>query len=102
MFVCYAHADKNIVYPEIRWLHDQGINLWYDEGISAGAEFPERLGSADEHKVMKVYETDHIPPKSDYIAEILAWLDRYLGPPGETGTVTTDTAEEPGPSPQEF
>ena len=46
MFVCYAHDDKNIVYPEIRWLHEQGINLWYDEGISAGAEFPERLGSA--------------------------------------------------------
>lgn len=46
VFVCYAHADSRIVYPEIRWLRDQGINLWYDEGISPGAEFPERLGSA--------------------------------------------------------
>lgn len=46
MFICYAHDDKKIVYPEILWLRDQGINLWYDEGISAGAEFPEKLGSA--------------------------------------------------------
>ena len=38
------------------------------------------LGTPDEHKVMKVYETDHIPPRNEYIKEILAWLDRYLGP----------------------
>ena len=36
VFVCYAHKDDKIVYPEIQWLHDQGFNLWYDEGISAG------------------------------------------------------------------
>ena len=35
VFVCYAHADQ-AVYAEIRWLQDQGINVWYDEGISAG------------------------------------------------------------------
>ncbi|GMR14956.1 MAG: hypothetical protein BMS9Abin30_0570 [Gammaproteobacteria bacterium] len=52
------------------------------------------LGTADDQKMMKVYETDHIPPKSEYIAEILAWLDRYLGPPGEAGTVTTATAAQ--------
>jgi len=38
------------------------------------------LGTSDEHKVMKVYETDHIPPRNEYIKEILDWLDRYLGP----------------------
>ncbi len=46
VFVCYAHDDAKIVYPEILWLRDQGINIWYDEGISPGAEFPERLGKA--------------------------------------------------------
>ncbi len=46
VFVCYAHNDADIVYPEIRWLRDQGVNIWYDEGISPGAEFPERLGTA--------------------------------------------------------
>ncbi len=46
VFVCYAHDDAKIVYPEILWLRDQGVNIWYDEGISPGAEFPERLGKA--------------------------------------------------------
>jgi len=36
LFVCYAHKDDTIVYPEILVLHDKGLNIWYDEGISAG------------------------------------------------------------------
>jgi dienelactone hydrolase len=44
VFVCYAHADRKSVYPEIRLLRDQGFNIWYDEGITPGAEFPEYLG----------------------------------------------------------
>jgi len=40
------------------------------------------LATAPEHKVMKVYETDHIPPKHEYVTEILAWLDKYFGPVG--------------------
>jgi dienelactone hydrolase len=46
VFVCYAHDDAKIVYPEILWLRDQGVNIWYDEGITPGAEFPEKLGNA--------------------------------------------------------
>ena len=46
IFVSYAHADDEIVYPEIRWLHDQGFNVWYDEGISPGREWTEELGNA--------------------------------------------------------
>ena len=38
------------------------------------------LGTPDEHKEMKNYETDHIAPKNEFIKETLAWLDRYLGP----------------------
>jgi serine/threonine protein kinase/dienelactone hydrolase len=38
------------------------------------------LGTPDEHKELKLYDTDHIPPRNEYIKEILAWLDRYLGP----------------------
>ena len=38
------------------------------------------LGTPDKHKELKLYDTDHIPPKNEFIKEILAWLDRYLGP----------------------
>jgi len=38
------------------------------------------LGTPDEHKEIKLYETDHIASRNEFIKEILAWLDRYLGP----------------------
>ncbi|MBN1273020.1 MAG: protein kinase [Candidatus Aminicenantes bacterium] len=38
------------------------------------------LGTPAEHKEHKLYETDHIAPRNEFIKEILAWLDRYLGP----------------------
>jgi pimeloyl-ACP methyl ester carboxylesterase len=44
VFVCYAHDDKGDVYPEMTWLHEQGVNLWYDEGITPGGDWNEELG----------------------------------------------------------
>ena len=38
------------------------------------------LGTPDDHKELKLYKTDHLPPRNEYIREILAWLDKYLGP----------------------
>jgi len=38
------------------------------------------LGTPDEHKVLKIYETDHFVPKNEMIKETLNWLDKYLGP----------------------
>jgi serine/threonine protein kinase/pimeloyl-ACP methyl ester carboxylesterase len=38
------------------------------------------LGTPYQHKELKLYETDHIPPRIEFIKETLAWLDRYLGP----------------------
>jgi dienelactone hydrolase len=36
------------------------------------------LGAAD--KQWKLYDTDHGPPRTEFIRETLAWLDKYLGP----------------------
>jgi len=38
------------------------------------------LGTPAPDKQLKLYETDHIPPRNECIKETLAWLDRYLGP----------------------
>ena len=46
IFVCFAHSDEDDVYPEIGWLHERGINLWYDEAISAGRIWREEIGDA--------------------------------------------------------
>jgi TolB-like protein/Tfp pilus assembly protein PilF len=46
VFVCYAHEDGDIVYPEMVWLREQGTNLWYDEGISAGKNWRAAIGDS--------------------------------------------------------
>ncbi|HEX7774782.1 MAG TPA: SUMF1/EgtB/PvdO family nonheme iron enzyme, partial [Pyrinomonadaceae bacterium] len=38
------------------------------------------LGTPRDKKELKLYETDHIPPRNELIKETLAWLDKYLGP----------------------
>jgi dipeptidyl aminopeptidase/acylaminoacyl peptidase len=38
------------------------------------------LGTPAEYRRQIFYETDHIPPYNEYVKEILAWLDKYLGP----------------------
>jgi dienelactone hydrolase len=38
------------------------------------------LGTPLKDKDIKFYETDHIPPRAEFIKETLAWLDKYLGP----------------------
>jgi len=40
------------------------------------------LGTPAEDKRLILYETDHVPPRTEYIKETLAWLDKYLGPVG--------------------
>jgi eukaryotic-like serine/threonine-protein kinase len=42
----------------------------------------ELLGTPEEDKKLILYETDHIPPRAEYVKETLAWLDKYLGPVG--------------------
>ena len=60
LFVSYSHEDGDLVYAEIRWLQDQGCNVWWDEGISPGH-----------------YDI----PRTEVIRTTADWLDQYLGKP---------------------
>jgi eukaryotic-like serine/threonine-protein kinase len=51
------------------WGLEEGIRPMFD-----------LLGTPPEHKRLMLYETDHIPPRIEYVKEILLWLDKYLGP----------------------
>ena len=46
MFVSYAHIDAKIVFPEIGKFQNKGYNVWYDEGIAPGNEWPEEIANA--------------------------------------------------------
>jgi len=46
IFISYSHKDTALVFPIISELHRTGYNLWYDEGIDPGNEWPEEVGAA--------------------------------------------------------
>ena len=46
VFVCYAHSDSSIVYSDLELINQGGINIWYDEGISAGKSWREEIATA--------------------------------------------------------
>ncbi|MEP4146081.1 MAG: TIR domain-containing protein [Halioglobus sp.] len=46
LFVCYSHADADIVYADMEALRQNNINLWYDEGISAGLSWRGEIANA--------------------------------------------------------
>ena len=44
VFVSYSHADEKAVYAEIRWLQDQGVNVWFDTtGVHPGNEWSDDI-----------------------------------------------------------
>ena len=49
IFISYAHADSAVVLPTIEAMKAKGINLWYDEGIEAGSEWPEYIAEKVMH-----------------------------------------------------
>lgn len=48
VFVCYAHDDAERIYPELAWLNQASVNIWYDEGISAGRVWRAEIAEAIE------------------------------------------------------
>ena len=55
VFVCYAHDDSAMVYPDIEWLHDQGFNVWYDEEVSPGTVWRNELADSIEGSNLFLY-----------------------------------------------
>jgi dienelactone hydrolase len=59
------------------------LNGRYDTlyGLETGIKpMLDLLGTPAKDKRLVLGETDHIPPRNEYIKETLAWLDKYLGP----------------------
>ena len=49
----------------------------YDVEVKPMFDF---LGTPEEHKRLRVYDTDHFIPRTELIRESLDWLDKYFGP----------------------
>jgi formylglycine-generating enzyme required for sulfatase activity/dienelactone hydrolase len=81
----------NLTRPEVQGIHYASrvrtptviLNGKYDFGSppeTSSQPLLHMLGTPEEDKKLILYETDHIPPRTEYIKETLAWLDKYLGP----------------------
>ncbi|MEJ2087913.1 MAG: hypothetical protein P8Y69_05460 [Gammaproteobacteria bacterium] len=67
IFVSYSHADAESVYPDLAWLHEQGINVWYDEGISQAVmkfDLAEPAYRAKLTEVLGVYARNEVPAEA--------------------------------------
>jgi hypothetical protein len=79
VFICYAHENDDVVYPELRWLRDAGINIWYDEGISAGKVWRRELAEAIQSASKLVYYKSKASLQSDHCnREIEYALDKGI------------------------
>jgi hypothetical protein len=46
LFISYAHADRDRVFPELEVLARRGYRFWYDDGIQPSAEWPQEIADA--------------------------------------------------------
>lgn len=60
-FICYSHADGEIMEADSNWLREQGISVWFDGHITGGAEWNDELAFHIQHCTWFLY---FISPKS--------------------------------------
>lgn len=67
VFVSYAHADKERVYPQIARWHAMGHRIWYDPGIAPGTEWLRELTRALAGASRMIVFVSQNAAKSDYV-----------------------------------
>lgn len=81
IFVAYSHEDSGLVYPQIRWLQDQGFNIAWDEGISPGAVWRSEIAETIRGCSLLLYFTTPNSVKSEHcIREVNFALDEHHRP----------------------
>jgi serine/threonine protein kinase/dienelactone hydrolase len=91
LYVGGFNVERHEIFPEIDPINFLPrvtlpvlmLNGKYDHSFpyeTSQKPFYDFLGTPDKDKKHYVYGTSHIVPRDQYIKEILAWLDRYLGP----------------------
>jgi TolB-like protein/tetratricopeptide (TPR) repeat protein len=66
VFVCYAHENADMVYPELERLHNAGVRIWYDEGVSPGARWSDELARALSGSALVLFFSTPLSVKSKH------------------------------------
>lgn len=93
VFVCYAHADSGKVYADLIQVHNQGIQVWYDEGIAAGSSWRAEIAAAIEGASKFLF---YISEKSLVSSHCLREVDYALNHDIEILPVYLDDSSLPG------
>ena len=81
VFVSYSHADEELVFAEVKWLQENGFNVWWDEGISPGAEWRDEVTNAlQECSLILYFVTPDSVESGQCRREINFGLDQYHRP----------------------
>lgn len=108
VFICYSHQDSEAVYQEIARLNASDIDIWYDEGISPGAEWTDELANAIRNcKAMLLFltpravQSKHCRDEVQYATKfnkpiIVIYLEATVLPPGMDLTLGSLHAVEKG------
>jgi hypothetical protein len=48
VFVCYSHNERELVIEQIKWLREEGFEVWFDAAIEPGKRWSEDVARAVE------------------------------------------------------
>ena len=74
------------------------LNGRYDNVVRQVRRMFALLGTPAARKRLILYDTDHIPPRTEFVKETLAWLDEYLGPVGDSPARVAPGTSVPRPN----
>ncbi|MDO5859411.1 hypothetical protein, partial [Methanobrevibacter sp.] len=58
IFISYSHDDSDLVFPEIERFHNDGYNIWYDEGITSVEGYASAYGFYINHNFINLKKDD--------------------------------------------
>ena len=92
LFVSYSHKDADEVYPLIQEMADQGLHVWYDEGLEPGSGWDDNVAIHIEKCELLIAMISHKYLSSDNCRDELTYA-RDIGK--KTILVYTEKTELP-------
>lgn len=78
IFVSYAHDDRDIVFPIIELLQNNGYHVWYDEGLHIGNDWRDELADMIQQCAAFIYMWSRKSAKSGYCKDEIYAADSVL------------------------
>lgn len=78
IFVSYAHNDRDIVFPIIELLQNNGYHVWYDEGLHVGNDWRDELADRISNCHAFIFMMSNESAKSGYCRDEIYAADSAM------------------------